>query len=316
MTKYWETNWDTGTPDASWPCKGYSADCTVRTFDGFYNGAWYCGDGHNWGHLSTRSSEQANSGLYSFKQIQETNESEGCPILRSWGFDHLDKFYIRFYFYAPSAVWSGNPGFMYDSSRVSTMMHFINLNSAQGANALYLDICGYGNGYCDRESRYAYYCSDYCDSQVETDKAFICIKNDNYDEGLEYTEDCFDFFDHLDEWICIEYMMDVTAENQKIAKWINGIQTVGTGGNGVSVNFGDFPGIGTDHGSGVMMVMAFRSGGVPIQDGAVCTYYIDDIAVGDSYIGLTGGSGTTGRDARPKRPISNILSQRRLHPKL
>ncbi len=262
----WSTNWDTGTPHASWPCKAYPGDCTVRTFDGFYNGAWYCAEGY--GTQSGLSSVVKQSVEYSFQMVQQNTEAESCPIQRDFGFASKSKIHIRFYIYFPSSAWAN---FNYSPNWIDVNAHFLFLNTALNSdNRVLVDIGGWAS------PPYACY-----HTPGATNAYFKLL----YGSSVPFTEPtpCWNVFDNLDAWHAVEFMFDIGES--LFAMWIDDVQLVGTGGNGVAQSYPGVTGFGSDHSGGAVIFSFFRSGDQPTYQAGTVSYYLDDIVIADSYIG-------------------------------
>jgi len=274
---FWDTSWE-GTPgSANFPCKAIPEDCTMLTFDGFTTAQNYCREQPeiDYGLLSTISSDHPSSatGSNSYKQVQPQGIGDSCAMYREFGTTTNTKFYFRFYLYWPTIP--NSTLFMYGDGLTDTSMHFI------GFSTFILDVHGYGNGNCPGWGYYGNCAVSGCGNT--TGAYFLLMESGS---TLHYQDDCFNLQDHFDEWICFEWMLDF--QNDKVAKWVNGVQTIGTGGNGV-----DCPLSATSLGStDSFKFYSTRSGADQITDCAN-TYYIDNIAIGNSYIGLAGGGDTT-----------------------
>lgn len=258
-------NWDTGTPPAGWPCKNFPANCASLTFNGWYAGTWYCSQG--WGTDCGLDANTYHTAPYSFKMSRLANQSDACPIMKDIPEPHPAKVYIRMYLYFPNTEWGA-----WDHSAVAgdANEHFMFLNSAiAGGGRAVIDIKDY-------ESQSPW--PPYCWVNVPNQAYFFGFggADGQTDFGRATVDDCYRLDLNTDKWISFEWMFDTA--NDKYALWRDGVQVVGTGGNGVDQEMG----AQTDWFR--LILDMFRSGN--IDDSA--KVYIDDIVVSDSYIGPMG----------------------------
>lgn len=278
-TIYIDENWDTGTPPAGWPCKNIPTSCTTGTFNGWYGRTWDCtvlG-----GAASGLSTSIYHSSPRSYYMEREPNASYAGNVYTSFP-GNPTKMHLRFYVYFPSAgiagwnQWTHNNLEAYDD-----MNHWIHINTALAAtDKVYVDLMDISHG--------GGWPPPCWTSGVDT--AFLALRAGQTDFNASSAYCGFNVYDNLDKWVCLEFMWD--RVNGKYALWIDGIQRVGTGGNGVDQSFAGVTKFD------MIYFDSFRSGGQPyIAHGS--SYYIDDIVVSDSYIGPTGTSPDTTPPAAP-----------------
>jgi hypothetical protein len=257
-------NWDSGTPPTCWPDKSVPSSCCPTPFNGWYGRSWDCSDpGGRTGGLTTSVYHSPPRSLYISRDAG--GSGYGTHVwYKDWG-THLTRVYFRAYFYFPNNWNSWDTA----SGCGESLEHWIYFNSAvRGGVGAYINIydCSEwptsGNPHCMNGS--------YIIGRGGDDSRF------NYDAHFK---DCWKIQDNLNRWVSIEVMLDQT--NQKYAAWVDGVQMVGSGGQGISQainsSSGDFFGI---------IITSFRSGGggsFPITE-----FYVDDIVISDEYIGPIG----------------------------
>ena len=256
--------WDTGTPPAGWPCKdapNYDLCNAVQNtpFNGWYTNG-YC----DYAELSSvgLSTTRAHSGTRSFYQLRATGQYAGCDIIHDISSPYPTKIHIRFYLFLDSNYINYNT----PTSR-EPMGHFLFTNIALSGAGFRINllskvpyiqdhVCASGKGNIPPNQPYMF---------------FNC-GNDTEHCTVGAPSPCYNLLEHLNEWQCVEFMLDAT--NKKYNVWINGTKYVDnitvpmTQNNFTMVQFS--PWVSDD--------ISFNT-----------SYYLDDIVVADSYIGCNGG---------------------------
>jgi hypothetical protein len=246
------------TPGNCWPCK--TSDCT-QTYNGWdaFSPAEQGGTGAE--TTSGISTAQKNSGTNSLLMAKQTTSTDGCNIQFDFAEPQPTTIYVRFYIYFTTdwASFGPEPG----------TVHWIFTNSYQSSTGFRLnlqtddfwDLCA-SNGMCvlpqgDGGNNEWYY----------TAKV-----NPDWEPGLN-------FKDRLNEWICLEYKMQISGSNVIVTEWIDGVLTRGPStGPGQSGN--DFQWIA---------FLDYENAGSSNQ----LRYYIDDLVIADEYIGPIAGTTPT-----------------------
>lgn len=267
-------NWDSGTPDANWPCKS-SSDCTYLTFDGWQSLRYYCSSYPTWGNSTTLDTDIKYSGTRSLKMVRTAGQSDSCPIQKT--FTSTSKIYVSMYLYFPSSTWAswdisaeaGNAG-----------EHFMFLNNAMSGSTQrtlvdIMDFEAYSPGTGGLP---------YCWSNV-SNQAYFWPKrgadgNPSYNDSSR--DDCWRIDQHTNAWHKFTWMFDAT--NNKYALWRDGAQVVGTGGEGVTQVLND----GTPWSS---IILDLYNSYVTVSNPA--TFYVDDIIVATTLAEVEGGGDTT-----------------------
>lgn len=246
------------TPGNCWPCK--TSDCT-QTYNGWdaFSPAEQGGTGAE--TTSGISTAQKNSGTNSLLMAKQTTSTDGCNIQFDFAEPQPTTIYVRFYIYFTTdwASFGPEPG----------TVHWIFTNSYQSSTGFRLnlqtddfwELCA-SNGMCmlpqgDGGNNEWYY----------TAKV-----NPDWEPGLN-------FKDRLNEWICLEYKMQISGSNVIVTEWIDGVLTRGPStGPGQSGN--DFQWIA---------FLDYENAGSSNQ----LRYYIDDLVIADEYIGPIAGTTPT-----------------------
>ena len=271
VTQSWATvlvseGWETGTPNADWPCKNIPGACSSNPFDGWSGRGFDCNV--TGGQESTLSTTQAHSGTKSYYQYRASGASYACDISKSY--TDQTKIYISFWLYFPSAIWSSwttNPLEANDDAG-----HFFFVRTGlRAANRIVVDINDTGPGPWPGR----------CWGSGG-DHAYFSFMYDGEDAtfGADATY-CWDIMANLDRWTKHTWMFDIP--NQKFAQWIDGTQVVGTGGNGVTQTFGELANLTP------FIFSAYRSSNTGVVQG----YYLDDIIIATSLSDVEGATDET-----------------------
>ncbi|MEI9475729.1 MAG: hypothetical protein WCO26_04045 [Deltaproteobacteria bacterium] len=192
-------------------------------------------------------------------------DSYGCDITKVLPEPHPNqKIYLRFYVYFTNS-WLN---FDYNNSEAGdSMVHLMFYNSAVAGTSWRFEIYDFA-----RQSPWP----PLCFTSGGIAQAYFSAANVGNVEVNSGIQPCFNILQNLNRWICMEFMLDLP--NQRWAVWIDGVQKVGTNGNGVSqaIRVRDIH---------TLIISGFRSGGSPYIDNRSEEYYIDDIVIADQYIG-------------------------------
>jgi hypothetical protein len=242
-TVYYSTDWETGTPDACWPCK---TDPCSSVFDGWSAEDGIGGNG-TWATCGV-STTRANSGTKSLYMIRNSGDYENCNIYRS--LSNYTTIHLRFYLYLTTN---------WNSSTSSLDGHWIFTNSARSGTGFRLNLVGNGN----------YNCGD--------GAAIHMWPEGNGNATWEWAGTGWggcniNFKNYIGAWHAFEYRMEISGSNVILTEWIDGVLTRG-------------PNTGPGQ-SGSTFTSIILSGWENNAAAFTGDYYIDDIVVADSYIGL------------------------------
>lgn len=258
----WSSNWDTGTPDACWPCKSLE----TCSFDSWSQPDYI--DGDFWqlsgGTISTLSSTQAHSGTYSYYQYRKSGEASTCDIVRTISGSPTTIF-VRFYLYLGQG-WN-NTTFLNDED---ALIHFLFTNSAAGSTAFRLNFRTHASwtdsGGCGDYSPGLCVLPEGDGGQEWWSTRATCSSPDsgNWKKGTN-------LLTLMGAWHCFEYKMQISGSDMILTEWIDGVQTRGpcTGPGQNTSSFNKIIISGWDN----------RSNSVNMD------FYIDDIVIADAYIG-------------------------------
>lgn len=259
-TVYFQTGWETGTPSSCWPCK------TLGTcvFDG-WNQPDYI-DGDFWqldgGTVSTRSNTQAHSGTYSYYQYRKAGEAGTCDIMHEFDTPYPTTIYIRFYLYLDTG-WTTTY-----VNRSDFLVHLLFTNTAAGSTGFRLNLTANGQwGDCPTNQLCMLPEGDGGEQWWDTRAS--CSPSGNWTAGTN-------FLTLVGGWHAFEYKMQISGSNVILTEWIDGTQTRGpcTG-----------PGQNTSSFNKIII-----SGWDNLSTNIATGFYIDDLVIADSYIGLTTSS--------------------------
>lgn len=268
-------DWDTGTPPTNWPCKlAPSGTCSSNLL---FNGWWSPLGSDCTLPYYTRTgvtTERAQSGTKSFYNYRAAGYPYSCDIVKDLPTPYPTKIHIRFYLFLESNFINFNTPVSREPS-----YHLFFTNTAQSMTGLRVNLlakvpwttswqCGAGRGGVSSSQPYAFF------SVQDYDR--------EWPVGT-YPEGCYNLLQHLNKWLCVEFLMDTNTDTVKI--WIDGTLVYQgtdriTQNNFTKIIFSNY--MSSEGGSG------FDTG-----------YYIDNIVVSDSYIGPISTSGD-GDVAAPK----------------
>jgi hypothetical protein len=263
---YLSENWDDGTPPANWPCKlapSGSCDSNLK-----FRGWWSpLGSDCKYAYEATTgvSTAKQYSGTRSFYNYRSAGNSDSCDIVYDLPSPYPTKIHIRFYLYLEGNFINFNTPVSREPS-----YHFLFTNTAQSMTGLRVNFlsgvpwtspwkCGHGVG------------------GVPSTQPFAFFSVQDYDREWPvgtYPAGCFNLLQHLNEWLCVEFMMD--ANTNTVQMWVNETLVYQatdqiTQSNFTRIIFSNY--MSSEDGSG------FNTG-----------YYIDNVVVADSYIGPVSGS--------------------------
>jgi len=192
---FFQENWDSGTPDACWPCKTES-----------------CGSSFNGWRQSTDalvplaglSTAQNHSGTRSFYQYRAPGLPYGCDINHVLSTPYPTTIYLRFYLYMTSN-WNTS------ETNNASWMHWIFTNSARSSTGFRINmVTDHEWGPCPQGA--------------------VCILPEG-DGGVQWWNTSWPAGINLKSiigtWTCFEYKMQISGSNVILTEWINGIQTRG-----------------------------------------------------------------------------------------
>jgi len=249
---YFSENWDSGTPPSAWPCKNLPNGCTSQSFNGWAPKDYGCNETD--GKDSGLSTTIYHSPPRSYYQKRAANQYSTCDIWKSLPQPYPTKIHMRFYVYFTNN-WQNfdNP-----PGPTAEFVHLLFTNSTRSGVGFRFNLLDISS------TEYLYECYSGTKPQM-----YLNIE-DNSTGGKRGTApyDCWNFYDHLNEWICVEIMAD--AENDKYGLWINGDMKV----NNVTTTI-------TQTNFAKIIISGFSS----YLKNWTGDFYIDDIIVSDSYIG-------------------------------
>jgi hypothetical protein len=209
------------------------------------------------------------------KMVRTAGDDDACPIQRT--FTSSAKIYVSMRLYFPSTIWgtwdvsaeAGNAG-----------EHFFFLNSAVAGNVTrtLIDIADH-EAYVPGTGGVPY-----CWANVTNQTYFQGRRgadgNPPYDDSSR--DDCWRIDQHTNTWVKFTWMFDAT--NSKYALWRDGVQVVGTGGNGVDQVLND----GTAWSNIILdLFSSYAAKSNP------ATVYIDDIVIATALSDVEGETDTT-----------------------
>lgn len=264
-------NWDTGTPPADWPCKNFPDAVATAPFNE-WEGQGFIPDNSPFagGKLSGLSTAIYHSAPRSYYQHRPANDYWTCTITKELPQPNPTKIHLRFFIYFTDN-WLG-----FDNPPASTYeaTHFIFTNSALSGTGFRFNIE-------DKVSTaYPYECNN---DQAFSGMYFAIENGSNGGRRGTQPYDCYNLRENLNRWQCVEFMVDTAngdgtvdgpygTKNGRYSQWIDGDLKVDYVSTPVSQS--DFQRI---------MVSGFSSF---LRD-FTGDFYIDDIAVADSYIGCS-----------------------------
>lgn len=261
--------WDTGTPPTNWPCKTAPSSCSSGAlFHGWENvGADWCTN-HSWMASSGVSTARAHSGTKSFYLNRTAGQTDSCDIQFALPSPYPTAINIRFYLYLDSNYLSFNT----PTSR-EPFQHFLFTNSALSGTGFRVNLlskvpytsphgCGAGENYPNQPYMF-----------------FNC-ENNSTQCSAGSPAGCYNLLAHLGEWQCVEFRFDAAAKKYNV--WMGGTKVVDNAS--VPMSQSNFT---------MVQLSQFMSS----EDGAgfATSFYIDDIAISDGYIGC----GPTGSISPP-----------------
>jgi len=258
-TIYLYEDWENGTPSASWPYKDAPDSCPGTEWNGWDPGlASYCWAHPEWVQAGL-SSLNAYSGNRSFFIYRAAGFAASPDIRKSFITPYPSKIHIRFYLYL-------NSNFINFSTPVGRFpgYHFIFTNSALSRTGMRIDMASaveYGNLVCGKGA-----------GGIPDDQPYIFFQLQDYDYnwmGGSFPNGCFNLFEHIDEWISVEFMFDTNNDTASI--WVDGLLVYTAVGRITDPDFR------------LIQISNYMSD----EDGPGfdTSYYIDDIVISDSYIG-------------------------------
>jgi hypothetical protein len=194
-TVFFSTDWETGTPDACWPCK--TSSCT-SSFNGWIRGDWNstftsCG----------RSSTLANSGTYSYYQYRASGAAATCDIYQNFKTPEPRTIYLRFYLYLTTN---------WNSWQSSDYVHLLFTNSARSNTGFRLNFTGDGQYNCGGNKIHMV-------PEGHGGKA--------WDWGSTWNTCAIDMKQYIGAWHAFEYKMEISGSNVILTEWIDGVLTRG-----------------------------------------------------------------------------------------
>lgn len=254
-------------PGSCWPCK--SPGC-VEQYNGWdaYDPVEQGGEGAE--TVSGISTAQSHSGSKSLLMAKMIDATGGCNIQYNFSEPYPTTIYVRFYVYFTSdwEAFGPSPG----------TVHWIFTNSYQSSTGFRLNLqtndfwsdCPVG-GACMLPQGTGGNNEWYFPLKVDPD----------WTAGTNFKT-------RLNEWICLEYKMEISGTNVILTEWVDGVQTRGPS-TGPGQEGSDFRWIA---------LLDYENAGSSSQ----LRYYIDDFVVSDTYIGPTGST--------PARKLNNVTGVR------
>jgi hypothetical protein len=271
---YLSEDWDTGTPSAYWPCKlAPSGRCDSNLE---FRGWWSpLGSDCRYTYEANTgiSTTKAYSGTRSFYNFRAAGYSDSCDIVYNLPAPYPTKIYIRFYLYLDSNFINFNTPVSREPS-----YHLLFTNTAHSMTGLRVNLlagvpwtspwqCGHSRG------------------GVPSTQPFAFFSVQDYDREWPvgtYPAGCYNLLQHLNEWLCVEFMMD--ANTNTVQMWVNETLVYQATDRITQTNFTRI----------IFSNYMSSEGGSGFDTG----YYIDNIVVSDSYIG------PVAPDGRPKAPVN------------
>ncbi|MFX0124510.1 MAG: hypothetical protein ACFFAE_12830 [Candidatus Hodarchaeota archaeon] len=258
-TEYLNENWDIGQPPANFPC--WESECgSDHTWRGWEEtGSSHHEEGNDC-ELSTSTYHSPPRSLHqvrSANQYRVMNQQHDIP-------GNPTKIYLHFYIYF-SSNWEN-----FHANGESEFVHLIFTNTARSGEGFRINLRHHSG------DDYPWKC---------TYGMFLTLQ-DGSDSGPSNSDDwlaCFDFKDHLQEWVYVVVMAD--AANDKVSMWINNVNYINEAD--MAIGQGSFNNI---------IISGYSS---PLRDWTG-DFYIDDIVIADSYTDPI-------EDETPPLPPKNIV---------
>ena len=287
-TVLWSSNWDTGTPDACWPCKSLDGTCNFNSWyqPGYIDSGFYQ---FTTSPKSGVSTTKSHSGASSYYQYRKSGEAATCDIYYS--LSNLTTVYIRFYIYLDDG-WTSTYG-----QQQNFLVHFLFTNTAAASTGFRLNIVssgsdgGNGNwGDCTPLGALCILPEGHGGRQWWSDVTPSRVTSGTWGKGTNLVS-------LAGAWHCFEYKLEIgswnatfSAYDVSVTEWIDGVQTRGpTTGAGSN----------TDSFSKIII-----SGWDNLSSAQANGFYIDDIVIADAYIG------PLSEEPAPSRKLNNVTGVR------